>query len=446
MPLFRSVFLSLFCLFPTVLYAQDSKPLGSVFGSVSLRECYELTIANSERLRIRDEEVKIAEAQYRQALAEIYPQLDLHADYTNRDNSDFGRVRRGSAPPTDDPSTPVGGNAGSLGRIQTGTSITVTQPIFTGFREFLLAEALEQQTLAARLQSARARELLYLDVSELFYQVVFAAEELKVVDEALKTLDTRIKDLREFIQLGKSRESEVFAARSDVADLQAVRSRITGLILASKELLSFLTGIPASSLDLSDDTTQSQVLEPLSTYLEMVPERSDIRASRLIIDAQEKRVEAARRARWPSVNFVGNAYGWEDPDRSREWEMLIGLDVPIFDGGRITARTDEEKARLRVNQLDAQERFRLGERDIKVAYANTVSARDQVASLKKLRESAKSNYAAQKEDYQNGVVTNLEVLQAIRQVQEAERRLLSAQQLYEVNLASLKIAAGSLDK
>lgn len=419
-------------------FAQSSV---TVLPPYSLEETYILSLQNSESLKIQDQQLRIAEANYRAAVSQLYPQVDFRAEYVERDNVDFGRVIRGRVPAVDDPAGPAGGNLGQLGRSQTSTRAVVTQPIFNGFREFLLADAAQKETEAVSWTNIRARELLYLDVSDLFFQIAFNQAELKVVQQAAKTLRERVDELKEFIELGKSRESEVYAAMADLADMQAVEERILGLTKATKELLAFLTALPANRLSLEVDL-KKPVLLPQEEYLKLAKERSDIRSQLLRAEAQKDRVTATKRQRWPAINFLGNGYGPDDPDRNREWDLIVELSLPVFDWGRISAQTEAEEARLEIVNLETAQRLRLAERDIRFAYTNTVTAMEQIDNLKKLKDASSKNYELQKQDYKNGVVTNLEVLQSIRQLQEAERRLLLANQEYFTNYAALRVAAG----
>ena len=84
----------------------------------------------------------------------------------------------------------------------------------------------------------------------------------------------------------------------------------------------------------------------------------------------------------------------------------------------------------------------MSERDVRVAYEHVATARSQLESLTKLREASKRNYDSQRRDYELGIVSNLEVLQAIRQLQDAELRLARAESLVETKRLELDVAAG----
>jgi outer membrane protein len=436
-------FILTFILITNSTLAQDSALKST--SDYSLDRCFNLTLEQSENLKIRDEELNIAKADYQAALSTIYPQISYDINQTIRDNVNFGRIINNSRPGIDDPGNPVGGVGGLLGKTQVAGTVAVSQALFTGFREYLLSDAANKEIDKIKLENIRARELLYKDVADLFYQISFTEKEMKIVEQAKTTLLNRVKELNEFIKLGKSRSSEVIAARSDIAELNANYEQLKGLVLASKELLSFLTGIEAEQIKLRDQETV-RIVKDLNYYLQRSKERSDTKASEILIQAEELRLKAAQRERWPQLGLSANAFTFDDPDRNREWEVLLRLSLPIFDGGRISARTESAEARLRSASLRAKQTLRLVERDIRVAYANLNSRKMQIAALEELKLTANKNYKLQKEDYNNGVVTNLEVLQALRQMQETDRQLLQIQGLYIRNIIDLKVAAGEVLK
>ncbi len=424
----------------SVLSQENAK---NILPPYTLSECYELSANKSEDLKIRDQQLNVARALYKETLSGIYPQISYDINQTIRDNVNFGRVDKGRNVTIDDPSGPIGGSGGILGRTQIAGTVALTQPLFTGFREYLLSDAAEKDTDRIRLQNIRAKELLYKDIADLFYQIVYVESELKVIDLAKSTLESRIKELDEFIKLGKSRESEVVASRSDIADLDTTKEQLKGMLAASKELLAFFTGLSSDQLKL-ENKAEVKLFDSVEKYIEISKERSDIKASQILIKAEEMRLTATHRERWPQVGLAANAYTFDDPNRNREWDVFVQLSLPLFDGGAITARTEAGEARLRSATLQAKELVRLAERDIRIAFENVKSAKARIASLATLKSTTRKNYELQKKDYANGVVTNLEVLQALRQLQETERRMLQTESLYQTNLVALKVTAGGM--
>ena len=420
-------------------------PLAIAWGEepFSLKECYTLARAQSEKLQIGTAEIAIAEAQYRQALSAIYPQLMFGVEQRFRDNEDFGRVTRAGSS-VDDAADSSGGARESLGKTQLEGVARLTQPLFTGFRDMYISRGMKKTEQALNQEHTRQRELLFLDVAELFFQYILFDSDLKVFEKTEELLRERIKALAEFVALGKSRESEVLAAQSELADLNSTKERTTGALASTQELLAFLTGRASAELSPKRESVAGVHLG-LEESLARARQRADLKASELRVEAQQHFVTSAERQRWPRLELEGNAYPFEDPDRNRDWDVLLRFELPIFEGGRIEAKTEEQLAKLRIAELSRKERERIAEREVRVAFSELSAARAEIAALRKLLNTSKRNFTSQSKDYELGVVTNLEVLQSIRQVNEAQRRLIGAQVRSELNYHRLQVASGGMD-
>jgi outer membrane protein len=109
---------------------------------------------------------------------------------------------------------------------------------------------------------------------------------------------------------------------------------------------------------------------------------------------------------------------------------------------RITEARRREAVSLRTQaELALSQARRQAEQEIRVAYQNAHLDRSQLDALGKATEAAKKNYAAQQRDYRLGLVTNLDVLQAMNAYQENERALDRAQYAAKLNWLRLEAAA-----
>lgn len=379
--------------------------------TMTLSKAYELTLKQSEQLKINSEGLKQADAEYREAISAVYPKIFLRASQQFQDNE-----RNFSS------NTFNSNNNRERSRFRAG--ITLTQPIFSGFRDFILTEAAENEIEALKLEDLRSRELLYRDVSDIFLQILFYEEDLKELGRTTKILNERVAELREFVSLGKSKESERLSAESEIADVEATKASITGALNASKAVLSYLTGI--SQFKLKDDSVML-IKEGLDSYLLKGNERADLSASLTREISKEKQVTAAEREKWPEVGLEGSYYPVDAPSGDQSSSVMFTIDFPLFEGGAIDARIDQQKAQQRITKLQTEQLKRQIERDIKIAWENVLSTESQVKKLKELVTASQKSYEAQKRDYEIGVVNNLEVLQSIRALQEAKRKLLRAQ-------------------
>lgn len=384
------------------------------------------------------------EAQYQQAVTELYPELTLSANQRFRSSDDFGSVSGGDSTEGGAGSDSDENRRGrSLGRTQLEGVVAVRQPIFAGFRELIFARAKAAEKEAAKFSKQREEELLILNVAEAFFQVLLYESDLQVMDKSEQVLNERLSELQQFLTLGKSREGELLAAQSELAELKVARETTKGLRGASQELLAFLINKPSSSFEIVNETT-ALIIGSIDQYLQRAKQRADLLSAEQQVMAQEHVVVATARESWPEISLEGNAYPYEDPDRNRDWDVYFLFDVPIFDSGRRDARTAEERAHAAAIKYSAREKARIIEREVRVAWNNYQASSSEVDTLSELLKVAKRNFQSQKQDYSNGVVTNLDVLAAIRTMQDAERRLRAAELTLRFEFHKLEVSAGGL--
>jgi outer membrane protein TolC len=93
-------------------------------------------------------------------------------------------------------------------------------------------------------------------------------------------------------------------------------------------------------------------------------------------------------------------------------------------------------------RLKLQEREAI--KELKTAHVKLVSTRKELELIDVQRVAARKNLSAQRRDYELGLVTNLDVLAAIQQELEAERKYAGAQADLFIAHAELKVASGAV--
>lgn len=407
---------------------------------LSLQDCTTRALRVSEDLAQRRLAIEQARARYRQAINSLTPDIGITVQQQLRGPSNFGVLRSAGSDLTSDP---TGARSRGLGSSQLEAAFTVQQPLFRGFREFILADVAlaEQEGLTAI--ERRNRELLYQDVATTFHQSLLYQDDISILERSKANLVDRIKELHSFVSLGRTRESEVIAAQSDLAAVAVTKERVKGLRQASLEYLAFLIDLPSEQIELIPNEPQFQS-PALSVLLEKSRLRSDALSADAALRVAHLRTLAIRRELWPEATLEGSVYGLDDPDRSREWQVLLRLDIPIFTFGKIEARASESELIAEAAQ-SARERIRRQvELEVRQAVSRLVSATAQYRALETLVASRRKNHELQRQDYTLGVVTNLEVLNAIRDLYDSERQLREAKATVAVEESNLAVAVGGM--
>jgi outer membrane protein len=417
----------------TASYDLEANPVPVPPAPLDLQTCYELAVLRNETIGLREEDIRIAQARYWQAIGAVLPKVHVLAseDLQNkgssgsRDLGDFG--------------------SGTSGRESERFSsrLNLRQPIFSGFRDYHAMGAIRAQIASTKHTRNRALETLYLDVADVFYQVILYRQDLAILLELQKALKDRFQELEKRLELGKSREGEFMLARSDYLQAVATTEQVRGLLGASEELLSFLINLPRGAYAIKDDHPLPETTA-LRAFLAEAEQRPDILAAIDTQRASEKQLSATKAEHWPVISADANYYLKEIPSSSREWNVGLTFDLPLFEGGAIEARVREREALVRQSKLNLEWLRRTAVRDVRVAYNNFISSVAQKVRLEEARTIADRNFEIQSKDYGRGVASNLEVLEALRRTFEVRRQLLDSEIDSRLNHVRLHVAAGEV--
>jgi outer membrane protein len=392
--------------------------------ALTLDDYFVAALHRSEVVASQSELIHQAEEHYQQATAALLPSV----------NGVASLLRQEPLPAA------ASSTSTTLLARQPLVKLTATQPLFRGFREFAalrqtraLAEAQNEDYQSARVQ-------LFRDVAQNFYNVLSLEQDLANVGEQISQNLDREKEIQERVRIGRSRVSELLTVQTTVSTLRAQVEQLHGQLRVAREAFAFLSGLaPATPLRDSETVPEPESLE---TALSRLPLRPDVRASQKRLAAAQENVAVARGAHLPSVDLNGNYY-FDRPGALKDvdWDVQIALTVPIYAGGQLQSRAREAVSQRTQAELGASQVARQAEQEIRALHQGLMFDRSQLDALEQATDTARKNYEAQRQEYRLGLVTNLEVLQALTAYQENQRALDRAR--YTARLDALRLQAAT---
>lgn len=393
--------------------------------ALTLDEYFVAAFKRSEVVATQSELIRQAEERYKQADAALYPTVNGVASYTRQDPVPAGETSTSTSP-----------NRQSLAKL------TATQPLFRGFREFAALRQTKALLGAQNQDYLSARTQLFKDVTQNFYTVLSIEQDLKNLDEEINQNVDREKELNSRVRIGRSRIGEVLSVQSTISTLRAQVEQLQGQLGTAREAFAFLSGLAATT-SLRDVEVLPANLEPLDDYLARLEQRPDVIASRQRLSAAQENTKVARGAHLPSLDLNANRYLERTGNlKDSSWDVGVALTVPIYAGGLLQSRVSEAVSQSTQAELSASQVSREAEQEIRTVYQNVVFDRSQLGALDKATDSARKNYEAQRRDYRLGLVTNLDVLQALTAFQQNQLTLDRAR--YTLKLDYLKLQAAAV--
>ena len=391
--------------------------------ALTLSEAVELAVRKSESLGARREAAAEARAATRDLLSEVLPRFTLNGTVQVQEegtgNSDVARTL--------------------TERTREEAWAAVEQPIFSGFRDRKAYQALKSVAAARDLETTDEEIRVRLRAAEAFLDVLFRQKELDTRRAVARVSRERVSELESRAKLGRSRRSELLAARAQLARLEAQIFAAEGREKASQERLRALTGL-TDRLRLTAPPARAL---PDGVSLEAsLQERPDVAALRRLVEAARLSVSVAARERFPDIDVTGRYFlKREGVQEDIHWDALFQAEMPVWDSGGITARTRVARARLRAAELLYAEALSEAEYELGAARADHAALERSLGALEEAVAASERNVRAQSEDYRLGVVDNLNVLDSLTSHQET--RLLRDETDVDVQRARLRVLAAA---
>ena len=249
-------------------------------------------------------------------------------------------------------------------------------------------------------------------------------------------------DLKDRVKLGRSRPAELLQAQTDLANARVTLEQQRGSMNAAKETLAFYIGLPSNQIKLKE-TQKFPTAAQIEAYLQHSGTRPDVLAQLESLRQAERNLRRGIGQLWPTITANGDFLSSQDPASNQiDATMTIEASMPIFDGGLIAGQIHQNHEMVRQSRLNVEQLQRTADQDTRTAYVNFTASISQVLVLREAAMLAAKNFEAQVDDYRKGVVSNLDVLTALQDYQNARQGLHNANMQARLDLINLHVAAG----
>jgi len=165
-------------------------------------------------------------------------------------------------------------------------------------------------------------------------------------------------------------------------------------------------------------------------------------------EAAKKSAEAARALRLPTINAYAAAgitpYG--DERLSRNYGAIgINLNLPLLDGGKISALQEQAQLRALALSEDVTEAENNVFRGVRVAWLNVRAGYENIAITDHLRSAASQALSLAESRYNLGITSIVELNQAQLSAIDAEISYSQAKYEYLIARSALDYQIGALD-
>lgn len=375
----------------------------SLAQDLTLEQVYRAALKNTESVRIAKQREIQAKEKIEQADGALLPNLSASAAYQRLDD-------------TGQPNFDTDNSTAKL---------SLQQPLFRGFGEYAARRAAGHELSARAANVEQAQIDLYAQVARAYYDVATQEQEIENIGHLIELTQRRVKDLKQRMRIGRSRDTEVLTAEAQVANLESQRQQAQTALSQAQDKLMALTGLSQKiSVAVKAEQVNKIKVADISTQLKNLERRPDLKALRAESESLKEQTAVARSGHWPSVDLTGNYYLHRDGAlKDSNWDVTLGVTVPLYQGGIVSSRVRESASRAAEKEDMLRQAEREAKVDLQAAYERVTGGLAQIKTLEKAYKVSESNYKAHLRDYSYSLVTHLEVLQALNSFQETKRTL-----------------------
>lgn len=412
---------------------------------ISLAQAIELAYRNNPELETARLAVERRQAALAEALASLYPTIDLNAGVDVLTNPTLGR-----GPDDAD-------NLSTVGALT--ADVAAAYDILTGGERQARIQSAELQLQQQELALEQAQEELRSQTSLAYYDVQSARERIRISQDFLAESCRNLRDTILFFDAGVGTRFDVLRA-----DVQVAQAR-QDLVLSRSTWRTAQRRL-ASLLNLPSDTTITTTNVRIGGIWPLTLEESIVLAfqnrAELEGDLLQRDVAAAQRqialsSIRPQLQAAGSVNAalalsdvasanipGLDSNTSAGFGLQLGGRWRVFDGGAAVARAhqaerDQDIAETSLAQSRNQIRLQVEE-----SYFNLEANLANIDTARTALEQAREALRLARRRFDAGVGDQLEVLTAQRELTEAQVQLLEAVLGYNRSLTTLERAVSNI--
>lgn len=338
-----------------------------------------------------------------------------------------------------------------------GLSLTLDLSIYDHSNWIAMSRA-EKVAHQSDASFAVSKQELIVRTTQAYLAVLRALDGLEFVQAEKRAIERQLEQTKQRFEVGLTAITDVHEAQANFDNTVADEIRAENEVELRREELREITGKyhdDLSVLNTERFSASRPQPENVADWLSIAEEKSlDLLIRRFSKDIAKKDIESAQSGHLPTLSLRANATR-DNQDLTRGGvtsnlpitdgrSIALRLDVPIYQGGSVSART----AQARYNYVAASEDLELTHRStvrsVRSSYNDVVASISAIRALQQSVVSAESALKATEAGFDVGTRTIVDVLDSTRNLYNAKRNLAGARYDFITSVVNLKRSAGSL--
>ena len=308
---------------------------------------------------------------------------------------------------------------------------------------------LEAQTTANSIQE---------EICNLFVQILYSKEAVKVNEENLKTSQKNEERGKEMVDVGKMSKADLAQLTSqratDEYDLVNAETQVRHYTLQLKQLLEIVgdTDFDIAVPPVTDDLALAEIPSLASVYEKALATRPEIQNAEMAVKSSDVSLDIAKAGHMPTVSLSASAgtstnslanNGWGDQMKFNfNSGAGVSVSVPLFDQRQ--TRTNVNKARIQreSNLLALQDQRKQLYQTIENYWLDATTNQQKYRAALANVESEQQSFGLLQEQFQLGLKNIIELLNGKDKLLLAEQNCLQSKYVAILAMQMLKFYSG----
>ncbi|MEW6068147.1 MAG: TolC family protein [Nitrospirota bacterium] len=409
---------------------------GSLYAEeYTLDDLYRIALERSEIIKISEEDYYIAERGKEKALSVLFPTISAFGDYTKYSEE----------------------KVSSLGILQpdysTSWGLRLDQSMSLSGRELTALRMSKKLIEKSRYDLYAVRESYLFSVASAYYDVLKAKNALEIAKANVERLKKHRDASAIRLKVGEVTKTHLLRAEAELSGAQTELVRAENNLKMAKTVLTRIVGL-TEDYDIKKSDIKIDLVEEYDLYSlkeNAFSERAELKSGDLQKKIAEDEVKYTKGASWPTLSIEG-VYLKRDEDPVSPFfleESIYGgieISFPLFEGGLRKAEFKEAKAKQRQTEFSYDDLKKTINVEVENAYFEFQTQKEVLKSLEKEVAFATDNYNFISKQYEFGLASSIDVIDANTLLLTSEEQLAEARYNYDLSILRLKRVTGTLLK
>ena len=328
-------------------------------------------------------------------------------------------------------------------------TLSLSIPVYSGGQLESQKKSAEYNLNSADLTLENSRQEVKYQTTRAYYQVLQYSDMMNVQQEEMQNLSEHLQTVQIQYEVGTVAMSDVLATNVQLANSRQNYNSAQANYENAVATLNNLMGLPVdSTLTIDDDLKYSSFDWNENSCLEYaLNHRPDGIAAMYDVKSSEAAVSQAKAGRRPNVSAVvsGSITGegaFKADHRNESWAAGLEMNWDIFDNNVTSAQIHQAKSAQKKSESIAKQQIENIRLEVHNAYTALRIAEKNIQITADAINQAQEQYLIAKVRYEEGVDTNLNVMDAQEKLTQARTNYLSALYYYNTSKAQLEKAMG----